>query len=286
MDIAFIGFGEAGRAFADSLRAGGDHAFSAYDRKDTDEMAAAMAARGVRQGAGPGAVVEGAAWIVLAVTADQSLEAAEAAAPHLGAGQVLFDINSVSPDRKRATAAVVEARGAAYVDMAVMAPVHPRGHATPVLIAGAAAASLAGPLRDLGFALDVVGPGPGEATAVKMVRSLFVKGLEAITVEALLAAAASGCFERVLASLSASYPGLGWPDHATYALERTLKHGARRAAEMHESAATLDALGLNGALAGEVAAVQARMGALPADAPPDGPLAEAVAALARLRTGG
>ena len=285
MRIAFIGFGEAGRAFADSLRAEGNHALSAFDRKDTPGMAEAMAARGVRQGAGPGEALEGAEWIVSAVTADQSLEAAEAAAPHLAEGQVFFDINSVSPGRKRATAAIVEASGARYVDMAVMAPVHPKGHATPVLIAGGTAEELAPALAEAGFALDVVGPGPGEATAVKMVRSLFVKGLEAITVEALLAASASGCFERVLQSLSRSYPGLGWPENARYNFERTLKHGARRAAEMRESAATLGALGLNGALAAEVAAVQDRMGALDFDDLPGGDLEAAVAALARARTG-
>ena len=285
MRIAFIGFGEAGRAFADTLRAEGNHALSAFDRKDAPEMAEAMAARGVRQGAGPRAAVEGADWIISAVTADQSLEAAEAAAPHLAPGQVFFDINSVSPDRKRATAAVVEGGGARYVDMAVMAPVHPRGHATPVLIAGGAAEELAPALAEAGFALDVVGPGPGEATAVKMVRSLFVKGLEAITVEALLAASASGCFERVLQSLTKSYPGLGWPDNAHYNFERTLKHGARRSAEMRESAATLDALGLNGALAAEVAAVQDRMGALALDDLPEGGLEDAIAAVLRARLG-
>ena len=285
MRIAFIGFGEAGRAFADSLRAEGNHALSAFDRKDTREMAEAMAARGVRQGAGPGEAVEGAEWIVSAVTADQSLAAGRSVLTYLAQGQVFLDINSVSPDRKGATATEIEATGAHYVDMAVMAPVHPGGHATPVLIAGGTAAALAPALTGAGFTLDVVGPKAGEATAVKMVRSLFVKGLEAITVEALLAASASGCFERVLASLSKSYPGLGWPENARYNFERTLKHGARRSAEMRESAATLGALGLNGALAAEVAAVQERMGALDFDDLPGGDLETAVAALARARTG-
>ena len=95
-----------------------------------------------------------------------------------------------------------------------------------------------------------------------MVRSLFVKGLEAITVEALLAAEASGCFDAILQSLSASFPGLGWPAFAEYQFDRTLRHGRRRAAEMRESAATLDALGLSGRLAAEIAGVQERMGAI------------------------
>lgn len=283
MKIAFIGFGEAGRAFADTLRGRVDGALAAFDRLDTGEMAAAMADRGVRQGTDFGDAMQGADWIVTAVTADQSLGAARAAAPYLVQGQVFLDINSVSPERKRITAAAVEAAGGIYVDMAVMAPVDPRGHATPVLVAGRGIEGLVPELTRLGFAFDVAGDDPGQATAVKMVRSLFVKGLEAITVEAMLAAEASGCYDRVMASLARSYPGLGWPENAAYNFERTLRHGTRRAAEMRESGATLDGLGLNGALAREIAAIQDRMGALPVTPEPEAdPPATAAAVLRAL----
>jgi 3-hydroxyisobutyrate dehydrogenase-like beta-hydroxyacid dehydrogenase len=287
MHITFIGFGEAARAFTDSLQQRPDApSFSAYDIKTDAEMAEAMQTRRVRRTETPADALRRADWIFSAVTADRSLAAVEAAAPHLVQGQVLFDINSVSPGRKRETAELVEGAGGAYVDMAVMAPVHPKGHATPVLLAGSEASRLGPELSALGFDLDVVGPEPGAATAIKMVRSLFVKGLEAITVEALIAASASGCFERVCASLSRSYPGLGWPDCAAYNFERALRHGARRAAEMRESAATLDALGLVGGLAAKVAEVQDRMGSLPLAGLPEADLAAAVAEVARLRKDG
>ena len=199
--------------------------------------------------------------IFSAVTADQSLLAVQPLLPHLRQGQVFIDINSVSPERKRQTAAAVEAAGAKYVDMAVMAPVHPRKHQTPVLLAGSFASEILPELLALGFSAEIAGAAPGAATAIKMVRSVFVKGLEAITVEALLAARASGCFDEILASLSGSYPGLDWPHFAEYQMERTTRHGRRRAAEMRESAATLDALGLHGGLAAAIAEVQDRMGA-------------------------
>ncbi|UMA67160.1 DUF1932 domain-containing protein (plasmid) [Roseivivax marinus] len=286
--IAFIGFGEAGRAFTDTLRDKGGTVSAAYDRIDSPNMAAAMSDRSVRQAGDPGAAAEGADWIVSAVTADQSFIAIETLAPHLVQGQVVFDINSVSPDRKRASAELVEARGAHYIDMAVMAPVHPRGHATPTLVAGGQAAALTETLCDLGFAHEVVSDAAGDATAVKMVRSLFVKGLEAITVETLLAAEASGCFARVLASLEKSHPSFGWPDQAVYNFERTLRHGTRRAAEMDESASTLSALGLNGGLAAEVARIQRMMGALDAADLAEGDLSEVARAVAarRLTAGG
>lgn len=114
-----------------------------------------------------------------------------------------------------------------------------------------------------------------------MVRSLFVKGLEAITVETLLAAKASGCFDEIVSSLSASYPGLGWPDFAAYQFERTTRHGKRRAAEMMESAATLDAFGLRGHLAREIARVQAKMGTVGPH--PEGTLSDTVSTVLEKR---
>lgn len=272
MRIAFLGFGEAARAFCDSL-AGEGVAFSAYDIL-LDDAGRAEAMRDAMRGrnvtiAGSPAGLRDADWIISAVTADQSLIAARSLLPHLVQGQVVIDLNSVSPGRKRQTAEEVGTAGAAYLDMAVMAPVHPRGHRTPVLLAGEQAEALSREIAALGFNGRVVGDRPGAATAIKMVRSVFVKGLEAITVEALLAAEASGCFEEILASLSSSYPGLDLPKTAPYQFERTLRHGARRAAEMRESAATLNALGLRGGIAGETAEIQERMGRAGKSVDPD-----------------
>jgi len=262
MRIAFLGFGEAARAFHDSLAPkidGGE--FRAYDLLlDKPEMQDAMTSRAVRIAETPAGLAD-AEWIFSAVTADQSLAAAQSIAPHLGQGALFIDINSVSPGRKRETAELINGSGADYLDMAVMAPVHPKGHATPILLAGKTAAELLEHLRGLGFSADFAGEKVGSATAIKMVRSVFVKGLEAITVEALLAAEASGCFEEILTSLSGSFPGLDWSKFPDYQFERTTRHGRRRAAEMRESGVTLDTLGLNGGIARETAAIQDAMAA-------------------------
>jgi 3-hydroxyisobutyrate dehydrogenase-like beta-hydroxyacid dehydrogenase len=265
--IAFIGFGEAARAFRASLaEAEPGLAFAAYDVLFASEgpegpCAGAARAVGVEVARDHAGAAAGADWVVSAVTAGSSLAAAEAVAAGLVGDQAFLDINSVSPGRKRATAALMPP-GVAYVDMAVMAPVHPRGHRTPALVAGALEPGLVAGLGRLGFRFEVAGPEVGAAAAVKLVRSLFVKGLEAITVEALLAAEATGSVDRVVRSLAGSFPGLGWPGFASYQLERTLTHGTRRAEEMRESAAMLDELGLEAGLARAIAAVQGRVGGL------------------------
>lgn len=262
--VGFLGFGEAARAFCATLSQGdGPPKICAYDieleRAGAQEMRDAMSQQGVVV-AGTHEELSRASLIFSAVTADQSLEAVTPLLPFLGQGNVIADINSVSPGRKQETARQVCATGASYADFAVMAPVHPRGHRTPCLLAGELPPHLVAWLDAMTFDWRVVARQPGGAAAIKMVRSLFVKGLEAITVETLLAAQASGCLDEIIGSLANSYPGLGWPDIADYQLERTVTHGLRRAAEMNECAATLNELGLTGELAAAIAKVQLMQG--------------------------
>ena len=288
MKIGFIGFGEAARAFKASLGAG-DTApcFAAYDILLESEGADGACADAMREHgvaiALPAQTLADCDWVFSAVTADQSLEAARAACAWLRPSTVYLDINSVSPDRKRDSAALVARAGAVYLDMAVMAPVHPRGHRTPVLIAGPTDPAMLERLDALGFSYEIVADEAGAATAIKMVRSMFVKGLEAITVEALLAAHATGCLDYVVRSISGSYPGLGFADLAGYHFERSLRHGTRRAAEMRESAATFAALGLNGALGAAIADTQAAMGKAGGSVSPAETLEETIARVANAR---
>jgi 3-hydroxyisobutyrate dehydrogenase-like beta-hydroxyacid dehydrogenase len=273
--LAFIGFGEAARAFVDSLRAGPALNLRAYDilihGPEASALAAAAASRGVALVDSTRAAVSGADIVISAVTAGSAQDAlvpgyADGLPPH-----VLFDINSVSVGVKQANAGVVRAAGGAYVDMAVMAPVHPHGHRTPVLVAG----DLDGPAHDFltrhGFDFEGLGPEPGQAAAVKMMRSLFVKGLEAITVQTLIAAGAAGCAPRVFESLTRSYPQFDLPKLADYFFQRLDQHGRRRAEELREVARTLEELGFGpGAeLATGIAEVQARFAGSALQARPD-----------------
>lgn len=272
--IAFIGFGEAARAFTDSLRATAPVAVRAYDILIHGPEAAALAEaarpRGVTLTETAAEAIAGADVVVSAVTAAAASEAL--VLPYAGRTHphVLFDINSVTAARKADNAARVRAGGAYYVDMAVMAPVHPAGHRTPVFVAGDT-----GPATDFltrhDFCFEDLGPQAGQATAVKMVRSLFVKGLEAITVQCLTAAVASGCGERILASLAKSYPGLGMETLGAYTFERVTTHGKRRSEEVREVAQTMRDLGYpaGAALAEGIADVQAAYAAAGITVGPD-----------------
>ncbi|MCX7962230.1 MAG: DUF1932 domain-containing protein [Burkholderiales bacterium] len=251
--IAFIGFGEAGQTIGRGLAAQGvplvayDILFD--DPADGGRLAGKARELGVAVAGGHAEAVRGASLVFLAVTASSSLEAARACLPGLSAGQLFLDINSVSPRRKQETAALVSPTGAAYVDVAVMAPVAPYGHAVPCLAGGPGARAFLPRAQALGMRVEFVSDDVGQASAIKMFRSIMVKGLEALMLESMLAASEYRVEPRVLASLAETFPGMDWERLSGYFLERIVRHGARRAAEMREVAATLAELGIEPVMA-------------------------------------
>jgi 3-hydroxyisobutyrate dehydrogenase-like beta-hydroxyacid dehydrogenase len=169
-------------------------------------------------------------------------------------GQFFLDINSVSPQTKRTDAAAVERSGADYIEAAVMAPVAPYGLKVPITLGGRKAAALKALLDPAGMRLEAGEDEIGRASALKMCRSVMVKGLEALAVECFSAARLYGVEAGVLASLAETYPGIDWEALAGYEIARTVEHGRRRAAEMREAAETVAETGLEPFMASATAA--------------------------------
>jgi len=244
--LSLIGFGEAGRTFA---IAGGWNGASVHDRLTdrADGSAAIRAAYAVAGVAGRDRLedaVRGASVVLSLVTADQALAVATAAAKAIAPGALYCDMNSVAPDTKRAAARQIDAAGGHYIDVAVMAPVDPARLSVPLMLSGARAGAGRAALAALGFTrIDIVGDGVGRASSIKMIRSVMVKGIEALSAECALAAAAAGVSAEVFASLDAGGRPKPWAERADYNLDRMMIHGLRRAAEMEEVVKTLDALG-------------------------------------------
>lgn len=251
--IAFIGFGEAAQAVAAGLRE--DHpalALSTTDPRFTGPDAAALRAHAealrVTVCDDVPAAVRGRNLVLSMVVAKAAVEVARAAGDAGTAGAAYLDLNSASPATKQAVAAALAGSGLEVVDGAMMAAVPPRRHLVPTLLSGPAAGTLAPRLSALGFDVEVVGDAIGTASAIKMFRSIMIKGLEALMLECVEAARHYGAAERVLDSVSATFPGVDWPERAAYFAGRTALHGERRAAEMHQVAETLRALGVEPAM--------------------------------------
>jgi 3-hydroxyisobutyrate dehydrogenase-like beta-hydroxyacid dehydrogenase len=264
--ISFIGFGEAGQAFASGLRTAGVTTMAAWDVLFPESGGAGLRAAGdelgVRVATSAGDAIKGADIVIAAVTAASSLAAAQQAKPHLTGGQLYLDINSVSPGRKQETARLLDGT-ARYVDVAILAPIHPKRHQTPLLIAGPHAQAVMPLLIDeLDMRGAIASAEIGAAAALKMIRGVMIKGIEALTAECFIAAQRAGIAGEVAASLTNNYPALDWQRVIDYNLERMASHGIRRAEEMEQVAATLRELGVAPLMTEAIVARQREMGEL------------------------
>ncbi|TYB85174.1 NAD(P)-dependent oxidoreductase [Oceaniovalibus sp. ACAM 378] len=267
--IAFVGFGEAATAFTEGWDARTRSVVNAFDTKTAsvkESVAAGKRADYLRVGISGHATLqealENANLVFSTVTADQALAAAQSTAAHILPGALYFDMNSCAPASKRAAAETIEAAGARYVDVAVMSPVLPLRQHAPLLVSGPHATEALAVLESLDMR-PTIAPGPiGTASAIKMIRSIMIKGIEALVVECVLSATREGVDGVVLPSLESSFPGFGWAERSAYMLERVMVHGERRAAEMEEAAKTAADLGLSGRMAAATAEWQKTVGAM------------------------
>jgi 3-hydroxyisobutyrate dehydrogenase-like beta-hydroxyacid dehydrogenase len=228
MEVAVLGLGEAGGRIASDLVAAGC-AVRGFDpvRKTEGITNAETAAK----------AVAGAEVVLSINAASVALEVAADVAGALGAGALYADLNTSAPELKRELSEAVPVQ---FVDVALVGVVPASGLATPALASGAGAERFAGLLRPLGMPVEVVGPRPGDAAALKLLRSVFMKGIAAAAIESLQAAEAAGVEQHVRSDIAAV---LGEP-----LLDRLLvgsrAHAARRVDEMHAAAAYVEELGV------------------------------------------
>jgi 3-hydroxyisobutyrate dehydrogenase-like beta-hydroxyacid dehydrogenase len=259
--VALIGFGEAGGIIGQDLAAQGIHV-RVYDRlldepARRDAILIKATATQVEVCDSAAAAALGVQLVISAVTAGSALSVATELAVRLQPGQVFMDINSVAPTTKQAAGSALQASGVHYVDAAVMAPVPPQRLKTPILLGGDHAAALARWLEPLGFNVNVVADRIGVASAIKMCRSIMIKGLEALTTECLSTARQYGAEDLVLASLHKSFPQMGWnAQQPHYLISRVAEHGRRRAEEMEEVARTAADVGVEPNMSRAIVATQ------------------------------
>jgi 3-hydroxyisobutyrate dehydrogenase-like beta-hydroxyacid dehydrogenase len=257
--LAFIGYGEVGQTFAREFLQRGDVNISAYDILfDGGALAERAHQAGVTAARNAAEAAREADVVISAVTADAVLDVAREAQAYLKPGQYFFDINSASPNTKTRAAEMVNKTGAPYIEGAVMAAVLAPGITVPILAGGPAAAKLAARMNAIGMNIRAVAIEYGRASAMKLCRSIVMKGLEVLTVECGRAAAFWDVADEVFGSLEATYPGMNWAALAENSLERVSSHGIRRAAEMREAAEMIADMDLDPSLSRAIADAQER----------------------------
>lgn len=233
MRIAIIGYGEVGGILAD------DFAMAGAEVTAFDTLPAAQARAAARARPTPHAAAAQADAIFVSVTAGSVLDAIRSLEGELAHQPFVVDVNSIAPATKQQAARIAEAAGARYVEAAVMASVPPKRLKTPMLLGGPHIDAFIAAMAPFAMDLTPYAPDIGRASAVKMCRSVMIKGIEALTTESMLAARHYGVEADVLRTLGETLPHPDWPGLARYVISRALIHGKRRAEEMREVAKTV-----------------------------------------------
>lgn len=253
MDLVFIGFGEAAYHITCGLRGavGASLTIGAYDAQANHADSGAF----IRQRADENhvslfaslndALASGAPFLLCLTSASSALPIAQQALPQLRAGQVYVDMNSSAPTVKQAIAALPRQPGVRVCDAAVMGTVPGNQHRVPMLLAGDGAQAFHDAFSAYGFRLRVLEAEAGAASAIKMLKSVVMKGLPQLLIEAFQGAEKFGVVDTLAASLADSLEGKTVEQLANTFTARTLIHAARRSAEMQDVVATLDALGVD-----------------------------------------
>jgi 3-hydroxyisobutyrate dehydrogenase-like beta-hydroxyacid dehydrogenase len=247
-NIGLVGYGEVGRILAEDLRKQ-DVRVTACDIKLRSDQASLplrehASSHGVALTVSHADLAREADFIVSAVTASQALPVAEACAGFVRKGAWFLDFNSASPGAKQRAADLIDGGGGRYVEGAVMTSIPPYRIKVPLLLGGSGASELAPKLVELGFAARVASEKLGVASAIKMCRSVMIKGLEAMVIESFTTARAYGVEDKVLASLKETFPGIDWERQGVYFFQRAIEHGRRRSEEVREVAETVRETGL------------------------------------------
>jgi len=260
MKVTIIGFGEAGPVFAQQLQAA-SMTVTAWDKlQDDAQFAAQQIAKttslGIVAGESMLDAVGAADLIISTVTASQALIAAEQAAAALRDGCQWLDLNSVSPSTKLAIHDVVALKGVVFTEGVAMDTVPSKGAQVPLLLCGSESQALSERLNCAGLNTRSVSQSLGAASTTKLLRSILIKGMEALFAESMEAAGLVGVEDEVIASLQATYPELDWQQVAGYQLSRASLHARRRAAEMREAEQLVQHLGVEPIMTSAIAARQ------------------------------
>lgn len=242
--LGLIGLGEVGSALAKGLHEEGLSAIAAYDPGAAegpfrDLLQTRAREAGVALVPSLGMLAAQSEVVLCVAPGSRSVAVAEALAPHLGPQHLFADLASATPKVKRAAAALAAPSGARLADGSLMGAPLIDGHRVEIIASGPAASELRDMLTPWGMNIATAGAELGDASGIKIFRSVIAKGLEALLVECLLATEQMGISQAVLDSYSRFLDQRPFAETAGFLVATDVIHAQRRAEEAAMSAEAL-----------------------------------------------
>ena len=251
--LAFIGFGEAAFHIAKGLKNEGLEGIVAFDvNQENEKYGPLIKARAEEAGVILAPSLEevcGSATLIASLTsADVAYSVGESVIPKLSAGQVFIDMNSAAPEVKAKIGTIDRAEGVLICDVAIMGTVPGNGHKVKMLLSGDGAKPMYDGLSSYGMKLEVLDSDLGGASAIKMFKSVVMKGLPQLMFESMYPALKYGALDALVKSLNDSLCGKTIEELANTFFARTIIHARRRASEMENVVATIEDMGLDASM--------------------------------------
>ena len=237
MRLGFIGFGEVAYELSRGFKSEGIEGIVAYDPMKNDSRYGPLVkdradAAAVTLLVAPGDVVRQADVIIAAVPGSHALQAAEAILADLNEAKLYADVSTSSPTTKRKIAALIAETGAGFVDGALMGGLTQLQHKVPTLVSGSGAENFISKMECCHMNLEKVSDKAGDAIAVKLVRSVYMKGVATLEVEMLEAAHKLQVEELVLDSIAHSVDAKPFKDMMNFLVTASAIHAERQTHEM------------------------------------------------------
>jgi len=254
MRVGFIGFGGAGYGLAKGLKQAGLADISFFDSlRETPPHGDVIRRHALETGAiskeNIAGLIHAAEIVISCVTGSVALAVAEQAAACLKPGHLFVDVNTASPRTMEAVGAVIQSTGAAFADVAMMGAVPAFLNRVPCLASGNGAERFKTAMGPYGMDITCVGGIPGQASAIKMFRSIFMKGLLALLMEMLSATHQYQVDAVVLSSIAKTMEKSAFLEIVRLQMAKGVISAERMSHEMDAVVATLTEMGLPAVMA-------------------------------------
>lgn len=186
--------------------------------------------------------------LFVAVPTDKAAQVSEDIKEYLSKDVLYIDVSASSPNTQKIIAKNIEEYTSLFVDASMLGPLIKYQHKVPMLISGKGADYFQEKMSKFGMNLTKVSESPGDASAIKLIRSIFMKGLATISLETFDIARELNLEDYVLNSLKLTIENSTFEDTINQLITGTSIHAERRSKEMEGSIEMLDSLGINSIL--------------------------------------
>ncbi len=252
--MGFIGFGKVASEFSKGFQQSGLFEIWVYDKIFRDPLHRRRVEKratelNVKLAEDNKSLAKACEIILSTVTVDAAVEVAKKTAPFLNEQKTYVDLNSTSPGMKREIAHIIEKTGANFIEGAILGTISSYGLQVPIMVCGKKAKKFQNLLNRIGMNITHVGQVIGKASTIKMLRSVFAKGVETLLLEMLQGATRYGVEDYVMKDICEHMDSNSFLLIASNWLTTHAIHAERRFREMEQVVKTLREVGINPVMA-------------------------------------